>query len=115
MRVVLQRPVENLGQPGDVVEVADGYARNFLVPRGLAVKAHKGMVRHSESLKRAHEARLSKQREEFDALAQRLAAEGPLRIWARAGDEGRLFGSVTAADVAEAIQAQHGVAVDRRD
>lgn len=114
MKVILQRSVDKLGHPGDIVEVADGYARNYLLPRGLAVKATRGGVRHSESLKRAHAARLDKARAEAEQVAARLAAT-PIRVRARAGEEGKLFGSVTAADVAEAIFEQAGVRVDRHD
>ncbi len=114
MRIILQKPVGKLGAPGDVVEVADGYARNYLVPRGLALKAEKGALKHAESLKRAHVSRISKQKVEFEALASNLIATG-LRVAARAGEEGKLFGSVTAADIAEAIKAQAGIAVDRKD
>jgi large subunit ribosomal protein L9 len=115
MKIILQKSVEKLGAPGDVAEVADGYARNYLIPRGLAVRAEKGAMRHAESLKRAHGARLSKQKGEYEAAASKLISAGPVRITARAGDEGRLFGSVTAADVAAAVAAQAGVQVDRRD
>jgi large subunit ribosomal protein L9 len=114
MRVILQKPVENLGAPGDVVEVADGYARNYLVPRGLAVKATKGAMRHAESLRRAHEARVAKARAEAEAAAQRITAAA-LRIPARVGEEGKLFGSITAEQIAEEIERQTGVAVDRHD
>ena len=114
MKVVLQQSVEKLGDPGDIVEVADGYARNYLVPRGLAVQATKGMVRHVESLQRSHASKTDKQRSEARAVADRLAAT-PLTVRAKAGDEGRLFGSVTAADVAEALRAQTGLAIDRHD
>jgi large subunit ribosomal protein L9 len=114
MKVILQKPVDKLGVPGDVVEVADGYARNYLVPRGLAVKATKGAVRHAESLRRAHESRMQKARAEAEAAAQRLASLA-LRVSARAGEEGRLFGSVTAEDVAGAIAREAGIEVDRHD
>jgi large subunit ribosomal protein L9 len=114
MKVILQKTVERLGDPGDVADVADGYARNFLIPRGLAIRAEKGAVRHAESLKRSHEARTKVQKGEYEALAARLI-QTPVVVVARAGEEGRLFGSVTAADVAEALTAQAGVAVDRRD
>jgi large subunit ribosomal protein L9 len=115
MKVLLQKPVDKLGDPGDVVEVADGYARNFLVPKGLAIKATKLQVNHATSLRRSHSTRLSRQKAEFEALASKLIQAGTLTISARAGEEGKLFGSVTAADVAEAAQSQAGVAVDRRD
>jgi large subunit ribosomal protein L9 len=115
MKVLLQKPVDKLGSPGEIVEVADGYARNYLVPRGLAIKAGEGMVRHAESLKRAHGLKLGKEKAEFEVIAQRLIAAGEITISARAGEEGKLFGSVTTADIAEAVTAKTGVAVDRKD
>jgi len=114
MKVILQKPVEKLGDPGDIVEVAAGYARNYLVPHGLAVRAEKGALKHAENLKRAHVSRQSKEKVEFEALAAKLIASKVL-IAARAGEEGKLFGSVTAADVAEAIAAQTDIQVDRKD
>ncbi len=114
MKVILQKPVDKLGNPGDIVEVADGYARNFLMPRGLAVKASKGGVRHVESLKRAHAVRMNRARAEAEAVAQRLTAT-PITIRAHAGEEGKLFGSVTASDIAEEIERQAGVRIDRHD
>jgi len=80
----------------------------------MAVRAHKGAVVHAENLKRAHVSRMSQQKVEFEALAAKLIAQ-PVSIAARAGEEGRLFGSVTAADVADAIGAQTEVQVDRKD
>lgn len=114
MKVILQKTVERLGDPGDVADVADGYARNFLIPRGLAVRAEKGAVRHAESLKRAHQSRTKAQKGEFEAIAARIIQTSVV-VTARAGEEGKLFGSVTAADIAEALSAETGVAVDRRD
>ena len=114
MKIILQKPVEKLGDPGDVVEVADGYARNYLIPRAMAVRAHKGAVVHAQNLKRAHASRMSQQKAEFEAIAATLIAR-QVSIAARAGEEGRLFGSVTAADIAEAIVAQTGIDVDRKD
>lgn len=114
MRVILQQTVERLGDPGDVADVADGYARNFLIPRGLAVRAEKGAVRHADSLKRAHQSRTKAQKGEFEAIAARII-QTPVVVTARAGEEGKLFGSVTATDIAEALSAETGVAVDRRD
>ncbi len=114
MKVILQKTVDKLGNPGDVVEVADGYARNFLMPRGLAVKASKGAVRHVESLKRAHAVRMNRAKVEAEAVAQRLMAT-PITIRAHAGEEGKLFGSVTASDIAEEIERQCGVRIDRHD
>jgi large subunit ribosomal protein L9 len=114
MKVILQRSVDKLGHPGDVVEVADGYARNFLMPRGLAVKASKGAVKHVESLKRSHAVRVSQEKAEAEAVARRLTST-PILVRARAGDEGKLFGSVTASELADEIERQTGVKVDRHD
>jgi large subunit ribosomal protein L9 len=115
MKIILQKPVEKLGDPGDVVEVADGYARNYLVPYGLAVKAHKGAVEQADVLRTAHERRQTAQKTEFEAIASRLIAAGPVIVKARAGEEGKLFGSVTADQIAVAIAAQAGITIDKRD
>jgi large subunit ribosomal protein L9 len=114
MKVILQKPVDKLGAPGDVVEVADGYARNYLVPRGMAVKATKGGVRHIDSLKRAHQARTNQAKAEAEQIASRLIAT-PITVLARVGEEGKLFGSVTSTDVAQAIEEQGSIRVDRHD
>ena len=113
MKVILQREVEKLGVPGDVVEVKSGYARNFLIPRGLAVVATKGGTRHAERLSKTHQDRVQKARLEVETAAAALAAQ-PISLPARAGEDGRLFGSVTAADVAAEL-AKNGTEVDRRD
>jgi large subunit ribosomal protein L9 len=113
MRVILHRPVDNLGGPGQVVDVADGYARNYLIPRGLAVPASKGEVRHSARLKAAHQKRVEQALGEARAVADRLGA-APLRLPARAGEDGRLFGSITVTDVATAIQRTVGITIDRK-
>ena len=114
MKIILQKPVDKLGVPGDVVDVADGYARNYLMPRGLAVKATKGGVKHEESLKRAHTARVNVAKADAEQVAQRLTAS-PVTVPAHAGEEGKLFGSVTPTDVAAAIESQSGIRVDRHD
>ena len=114
MKVILQKPVEKLGDPGDVVEVAGGYARNFLIPRSLAIRAHRGAEKQADTLRRSHLSRQSREKVEFEALAAQLIAS-LVRISARAGEEGKLFGSVTPADIAEAIAAQAQITVDRKD
>ena len=114
MKIILQKPVDKLGAPGDIVEVADGYARNYLMPRGMAVKATKGGVRHVDSLKRAHTSRSNQAKAEAEQVAARLLAT-PITIEAHAGEEGKLFGSVTTSDIAEAIDKQAGIRVDRHD
>ena len=113
MKIILQRSVEKLGVPGDVVDVADGYARNFLIPRGLAQPASRGASRHAQKLRDAHDRRTTKALNEAQTLATRLQSS-PLRISARAGEEGRLFGSITVADVAESVAKSLGLTVDRR-
>ena len=113
MKVVLREDVDDLGRKGDLLDVADGYARNFLVPRGLAIRATKGAAKQAEAMRRNRAAR-----EERDvAAAQELAArlDGQrIQVKARAGEGGKLFGSVTSADVADAVHVQTGVEIDRR-
>ncbi len=113
MRIILQKIVESLGEPGDIVQVADGYARNYLIPRGLAAPVTKGAVRHAERVKAGHEERLRRNRGEAEALAGRLT-KTPVRISVQAGDEGRLFGHVTPQQIAEAMSEQLGEKVDHR-
>jgi len=113
MEVILREHVDNLGRRGEIVKVADGYARNYLVPKGFAIKATPGAQKQADAMKRNWEAQERKTREGAEALAARLAA-GTVELKARAGAEGRLFGSVTAADIADAVQAQLGVEIDRR-
>lgn len=113
MKIVLRSDVANLGRKGDMVDVADGYARNYLVPKGLAMQATRGVTRQAEAMQRSRTVRDTKEREGAEALARQLAAKR-VQITARAGEGGRLFGSVTSADVAEALEAQTGVAIDRR-
>lgn len=113
MKVVLRSDVESLGKKGDLLEVANGYARNYLVPRGLAIVATKGVVAQSAAMRRNREVRDSRDREAAQALAARLTATG-VEIKARAGEGGKLFGSVTSADVAAALAALTGVELDRR-
>jgi large subunit ribosomal protein L9 len=113
VRVVLRDDVENIGRKGDLIEVTDGFARNYLVPRGLAMKATKGVVQQAEAMRRNREARDARDREAAQALADQLSGRR-IELRARAGDGGRLFGSVTSADVADAVRAQTGVELDRR-
>ncbi len=113
MRILLRDDVENLGRKGDLVDVADGYARNFLVPRGAAIPASPGAVRQAEAMRRSREARDARERAAAEELAAKLGA-GPIRVAARAGEEGRLFGSVTNMDIATAVREQVGVELDRR-
>jgi large subunit ribosomal protein L9 len=112
MRVILKREVAGLGRPGDVKDVADGYAQNFLLPRGLAIEATAGELK---VLARARDAKRAKQdRAHADAeeLAKRLS-EMTLVFRLKAGEQGKTFGSVTNKDIADALQREHKVEVDR--
>jgi large subunit ribosomal protein L9 len=113
VKIVLRADVEHLGRKGDLLEVTDGYARNYLVPRGMAIKATKGAVAQAEAMRRNRAARDTRDREGADAVAAQLGAR-PLRVLARAGEGGKLFGSVTNADLAAAVHEQLGIDVDRR-
>ena len=112
MKVILSDDVEKLGHKGDVVTVADGYARNFLIPKGFAILASKGALKQAELMQRARSERAAKEKEEAAARVATLAAS-PVYISARAGEEGRLFGSVTKADIARAILDQLEQDIDR--
>lgn len=113
MRLLLRSDVQGLGKKGDLVEVADGYARNFLVPRGLAMRATKGVEAQAVSMRRSRDVRDAADRSAAEEVAKVLVPQ-VVTIEAKAGGEGRLFGSVTAADVVDAVQAQTGVSLDRR-
>ena len=113
MKVVLRADVEHLGQKGDLVDVADGYARNFLVPRGLALRATSGIQKQADAMRRNRDARDRREREAAQAIADQLVAP-TIQIQARAGEGGRLFGSVTSSDIAAAVLDQIGIEVDRR-
>jgi len=113
MQVVLLKDIKRLGKAGDVRNVADGFARNYLLPRGLAAPATSGAVRQAQAQALAQAKHLA--REEARALALAEALNGvTVTIKARAGETGHLYGSVTAADIAEALQKQTGKMVDRR-
>lgn len=110
MRLVLTQDVPDLGHKGDVVDVADGYARNYLVPRSLAILATPGAMKDAESLRQAREAAEAAAREAAEQVAQALA-DTTVVVAARSADEGKLFGSIGARDVAEAITKYTGVEV----
>ena len=113
MKLILTQDVNGLGAPGDVVEVKDGYGRNYLLPRGLATAWTKGGEKQVVQIKRAREVR--EVRDLDDAAAIKAKLEGlKVTLSARTGDTGRLFGAVTVADVVEAITAAGGPAVDKR-
>ncbi len=113
MRVLLRDDVEGMGKRGDIVEVSGGHARNYLLPTGLAIKAGAGVTSQAAAMRRARDLRDAKDRESAEAVAGVIAGRTVV-VTARAGSGGRLFGSVTAADIAEALEAQTGAVVDRR-
>ena len=114
MKVILRSNVEGVGYTGDVVEVANGYAQNFLMPKGLAMRATDGAVSQAAAMKRCRDLQDLKQREVAEEAAQRLEAVS-ISIEARVGQDDQLYGSVTTSDIAEAVQAQTGIELDRRN
>jgi large subunit ribosomal protein L9 len=114
MKVLFLKEVENVAEPGDVKDVANGYARNYLLPKQIAVAATSSMLKQHERAIEAEKQRLSKEAENLRAVAGKLDGAS-VTIAARAGAEGRLYGSITAPDIAAALQEQLGIAVDRRD
>ena len=105
MEVILREHVEHLGQRGDVVKVAEGYARNYLLPRKLALAVTANNKRQIDREKKIAEARDMEDRAQAEAIAQRLA-QLEIEIARRVGEHDTLYGSVTSADIAEALQAQ---------
>lgn len=109
MKIILQRSVDGLGDPGDVVTVKGGYARNYLIPQGMAVVATRGGARHAESLKASHDGRVAKLKGAAEEAASKVSGQR-ITVTAKAGEDGKLFGSVTAEAVAAAVSSATGVA-----
>ncbi len=114
MRVVLRSDVDGVGLKGDICDVADGYGRNFLLPRGLALKASKGAEVQAASMRRSRDVKDASARASAQEVASTLVPT-VIAISSKAGGEGKLFGSVTTTDVADAVLAQTGIELDRRD
>ena len=112
MKLILTHEVTNLGAPGDIVEVKDGYGRNFLLPRNFAIRWTKGGAKQVESIRAAREAHAVHDLEEAQSIKGNLEAS-PINVPVRAGVGGRLFGAVTVSDIAEALAA-FGAKVDKR-
>jgi large subunit ribosomal protein L9 len=113
IKVILRADLQGLGKRGDIVDVADGYARNFLLPNGHAFKATDGAVAQAGAMRRARDLRDAHDREGAQAIATKLVAK-VITITAKSGPDGKLYGSVTTADVAEAIAEQTGINLERR-
>lgn len=113
MRLILRSDVSGVGNKGDVVEVSNGYGRNFLLPRGLAFVATAGAEAQAEGMRRSRDVKDAAARQAAQEVAKKLVSL-PVKIEARVGGDGRLFGSITTADIAGAIAAQTGVEIDRK-
>lgn len=113
MKLILTNAIDNLGVAGDVVEVRDGYARNYLIPQGHAMAWSRGAESQIEGIKRARDARQVRDREHAEELRTQLEGTN-VTVRVRASEDGKLFGAVTAADVARAIKTAGGPNVDKR-
>jgi large subunit ribosomal protein L9 len=113
VKVILRADLTDVGKKGDIVEVADGFARNYLVPKGFALKATNGNIQQAAAMRRSRDVRDAKDRSAAEEIAQRLVPK-VITVKAKSGAEGRLFGSVTSADVATAVHEQTGIELDRR-
>lgn len=113
MKLILTAPVENLGVPGDIVEVKAGYGRNFLLPRGMAVVATRGAQKQVEDIKRAQQDREIRDLDHARELKEQLHALQDVTISVRTADNGKLFGSVKNEDVAKAIKAAGGPSLNK--
>ena len=113
MKLILTQEVTGLGAPGDVVEVKDGYGRNYLVPRNEAIRWSRGAEKTIESIKKARTARAVRDHDSAEAIKARLE-NGPVPVKVRAGEGGRLFGAVTVTDIAAALSETSGQEVDKR-
>jgi large subunit ribosomal protein L9 len=112
-KLILTHEVTGLGAPGDVVDVKDGYARNYLVPRGLATAWSKGAEKEITQIRRARKVREIETLEEARAVRDSLQGN-PVTVSAKAGESGRLFGAITTAEIADAVKAAGGPSIDRR-
>lgn len=113
MKIVLRQDVENLGEKGSVKNVADGYARNYLIPRGMAVVATPGELKVVATNEAVKQRKIARQEEELQGLADRINGQ-KIEFEARAGSNGRLFGSITNGDIAEKLTKAVGTEIDRR-
>ena len=113
MKIVLRQDVPKLGEAGTIQTVADGYARNYLIPRGFAVVATPGEIKTAEHNLKVRERKVTRQEEQQQAVADKIQGTR-LEFTARAGEQGRLFGSITASDIIEQLNQKTGEEIDRR-
>ena len=114
MKVILKSDVSKLGKAGALIDVSDGHARNFLIPKGLAVEATPGKMAEWKAEQARLKAKDEKDKQSALELQKKLQGKS-ITIEGRAGENGKLFGSITAAQIAEALEAQHNLKVDKRD
>ena len=114
MKLILTAEVDHLGAAGDTVEVKDGYGRNYLLPRGLAIVATRGAQKQAETIRRVQEAKTVRDREHADEIKAAIAALGAVALPVKTHDSGKLFGSVSAADVVNAVKKAGGPNIDKR-
>ncbi len=112
-KLILIKDIDGVGTAGQVVDVSDGYARNFLLPKHLAVKASEGALKNAEDARKAREETMRRSREEAEALATQLVGSRVV-IAAQSGDEGKLFGSIGVADIVEGVKKFTGIELDRK-
>ncbi|MCF8215756.1 MAG: 50S ribosomal protein L9 [Chlorobium sp.] len=112
MKIILRQDVAALGDAGDVVAVKNGYANNYLIPQGMAIRATEGTLKALETEKKQQAKKIELQRKNARELAQKIE-QMTLKVFAKSGESGKLFGTVTAADISEALKTQ-GVEIDRR-
>ena len=112
-KVILRADIPTVGKRGDICDVKDGYARNYLFPKGLAITASDGAVGQANAMRRARDLRDAQDRESAQTVASALVPK-TIIVKVKAGAEGRLYGSVTNADLAAAIEAQTGIVIDKR-
>ena len=113
MKVILTQDVKGQGKKDQMVNVSDGYARNFLLPRGLAIPADAKSINEMKNKEASAQYKLETERKAARELAEKLSAL-TVKLMAAAGTDGRIYGSVTTKDIAEALQKQHGITVDKR-
>jgi len=113
MKLILTQEVSGLGSPGDVVEVKDGYGRNYLIPRDLGVRWTRGGEKTVETIKAARASRAVRDHDHAEEVRTKLEAE-TVNVQVRAGEGGRLFGSVSVTEIADAVKASTGQSVDKR-
>ena len=112
-RIILRSDIDKLGKRGDIVEVSDGHARNYLLPKGHALMASDGAVSQAKAMRRARDLRDAADRESAQTVATALVAR-TIVLTAKAGSEGKLYGSITTGDIAQAIHSQANISLDRK-